>query len=64
MICQAGGFEKKYFKKSKIIFQKPIDKTKKVCYNVQVVSERSFTRGNREFCRCGGIGRRPGLKIP
>ena len=50
---------KKNHEKSKNIFQKPIDKTNDLCYNTQVVSAVRLI-----FCRCGGIGRRPGLKIP
>ena len=34
-----------------------VDKPKKTCYNNKVPSER-------RLCRNGGIGRRPGLKIP
>ena len=49
-------------------FQKALDKPSALCYNRGVVRKKPvaavFERARRCFCRCGGIGRRPGLKIP
>ena len=49
-------------------FQKALDKPSALCYNKDVVRKKPvaavFERARRCFCRCGGIGRRPGLKIP
>ena len=49
-------------------FQKALDKPSALCYNRDVVRKKPvaavFERARRCFCRCGGIGRRPGLKIP
>ena len=47
---------KKTFKKSQTFFKKGVDKGNTMCYNNM--------HGTEISCRCGGIGRRPGLKIP
>ena len=49
------------------IFQKSLEKllTKEKMYDIISKSSGQESLGNSlKFCRCGGIGRRPGLKIP
>jgi len=49
-------------KKEEKIFQKGLDKGESVCYNKQCEPKGRKSLG--VTCRCGGTGRRPGLKIP
>ncbi len=59
------GEPEKSRKVFRIFFQKPVDKRKEVCYNKQVAKRATMSAHIRvTFCRCGGTGRRPGLKIP
>ena len=51
---------KRFFKKEK----KRLDKGGKVCYNNQCEPTERNAKSLGIACRCGGTGRRPGLKIP
>ena len=57
----AKKVERKVQKEEKI-FQKGLDKGERVCYNKQCEPKGRKSLG--VTCRCGGTGRRPGLKIP